>query len=104
QVADGRPGLPDGLALQREDQPEDAVGRRVLRPHVDDDLLVRRPVRVTGDDLVPVLARHVVDAAYCGVIVAGRRGHVRSGHWYDLLSSGGGTLVPRYSTGMPPSG
>src|SRR6201999_1121511 len=62
---------------------------------------------VAGDKLVPVPAGHVVDAALggLGVRVARARGRVRLGaHVYDLLSSGGGTLVPRYSTGMPPSG
>ena len=46
QVADAAAGLGDRLALELEDQPEHAVGRRVLRTHVDDDALldVRRRV------------------------------------------------------------
>ena len=66
---------------------------QVLRAHVDDHLLGVRPVPglLRGpDDLVPVLAGDVVDPAL--------------GHVYDLRSSGGGTVAPRYSTGMPPSG
>ncbi len=40
QVADARAGLGDGLAVQGQDQPEHAVRGRVLRAHVDDDVLV----------------------------------------------------------------
>ena len=97
--------LGDRLPLQGQDQAQHPVGGRVLRAHVDDDLLVLRPVGVARDDLVPVLPGHVVDAPLGGVSVrvARARGRVR-GHAYHLLSSGGGTFVPRYSTGMPPSG
>ena len=35
---------------------------------------------------------------------SGARRRGMAGHAYDLRSSGGGTLVPRYSTGIPPSG
>ena len=40
QVADAAAGLGDRLALELEDQPEHAVGRRVLRAHVDHDVVV----------------------------------------------------------------
>ena len=40
QVADAAAGLGHRLALELEDQPQHAVGRRVLRAHVDDDPLV----------------------------------------------------------------
>ena len=40
QVADAAAGLGDRLAVELEDQPEHAVGRRVLRAHVDDDALL----------------------------------------------------------------
>ena len=64
QVADDRPELGDRLAVQRQDQPEHAVRRRVLRAHVDDQVLVAAAVGgLFGrrDDLVPVLAADVVD-------------------------------------------
>ena len=61
-----------------------------------------------GDDLVPVASRHVVYTALGGIRlgICRTRRRVRGlrHQEYDLLSSGGGTLVPRYSTGMPPSG
>ena len=59
-----------------------------------------------GDDLVPVLAGDVVDAALGGIGVARRTGRVSGASVTssDLRSSGGGILAPRYSTGMPPSG
>ncbi len=107
QVADRRAGVGDRLALKGEDQPEHAVRRRVLRPHVDDDLLVEAALAVLGDDLVPVATSHVVDTALGRIRFRVGRARRRVGigaHEYDLLSSGGGTLVPRYSTGMPPSG
>src|ERR1019366_5472518 len=59
QVADGRAHLGDGLALQRQDQPEHPVGGRVLRAHVDDQPLAALEVLGLvggGDELVPVLA------------------------------------------------
>ena len=73
QVADGRPHLDDGLALQGQDQAEHAVRGRVLRAHVDDDPLAGLEVlRLDGggDDLVPVLAGDRVDAALGGFGVA----------------------------------
>src|SRR5262249_20869520 len=96
QVADHRPDLGHRLAFEREDQPEDAVRRRVLRTHVDNQVLFSVAVgrlANSGDDLVPVLASDVVDATLSF-----------GTHAYDLRSSGGGMVAPRYSTGMPPSG
>ncbi len=40
QVADAAAGLGDRLALELEDETQHAVGRGVLRTHVDDDLVV----------------------------------------------------------------
>src|SRR5215472_15325345 len=106
QVADHRPEFVDRLSVQGQDEPQDTVRRRVLRAHVDDHALVERPVVSLRcrDDLVPVLAADVIDAAL--VVRAVSVGLVisRSGHSYDLRSSGGGIVAPRYSTGIPPSG
>ena len=58
-------------------------------------------------DLVPVPPGDVVDAALgaLGGAVRGRPSRPAClGHVYDLRSSGGGTVAPRYSTGIPPSG
>ena len=55
EVADAAAGLGHRLALELEDQPEHAVGRRVLRTHVDDDPLVGVLAEALGDG-VPVLA------------------------------------------------
>src|SRR5262249_2344387 len=92
QVADDRAQLGDGLPVQGQDQPEHSVRGGMLRPHVDDEPLLGY-LGGGGDDLVPVLAADVVDAA-----LSFRR------HEYDLRSSGGGIVAPRYSTGIPPSG
>ena len=70
QVADDRPDLGHGLAVQGEDQPQHAVGGRVLRAHVDDDAFVAAGLAgLVGrrDDLVPVLPGQVVDAALGGI-------------------------------------
>jgi hypothetical protein len=66
QVADAAAGLGDHLAVELEDEPQDAVGRRVLRAHVDDDALVAA-LRGAGDDAVPVLAGDVEDRALGGL-------------------------------------
>ena len=58
------------LALEVEDEPEDAVRRGVLRPHVDDEALLA--VRV-GEGQVPVAAGDGVDAALGGLPGAGVR-------------------------------
>ena len=63
QVPDDRAQLGDGLAVQRQDQPEHAVRGGVLRPHVDDEPLFAAGFAGGVDDLVPVLAADVVDAA-----------------------------------------
>ena len=123
QVADSRPGLGDGLAVELEDEAEHAVRRRVLRPHVDDDaLLVERGGLV--DEVVPVATGDVehggtLDALVHGgaVGVGGVVGGAGPGRLedrgvlvvgrhqlYALRSSGGGTVPPLYSTGMPPRG
>src|SRR5581483_11386972 len=94
QVADDRAQLGDGLTVQREDQPEHPVGGRVLRAHVDDDVLLARTLGLVGggrDDLVPVRPADVVDASLGGLGVSGV-----SGHSYALRSSGGGIVAPRY--------
>ena len=62
QVADAEPAVGDRLTLELEDQPEHAVGRWVLRPHVDDDPLLAR-LTEPGRELVPVLAGDGVDGA-----------------------------------------
>ena len=74
QVADAAPGLGDRLALDLEDQPQHAVGRGVLRTHVDDDALLDA-LTVVGrqalDDLVPVAAADGEDLALGGLAAAG---------------------------------
>ena len=80
QVADGRPDLGDGLALEGQDQAEHAVGGRVLRSHVDDQPLAGLEVPGLvggGDDLVPVLAGDGVDLALRGFGVGRPGGRVR---------------------------
>ena len=103
--------------------------RRVLRAHVDDDaLLVERGGLV--DEVVPVAAGDVEDGGALdvalvhrgavGVGTVGRVGDivgvglgeledlgllvVGRHQLYALRWSGGGTVPPLYSTGMPPSG
>ena len=76
QVADDRPQLGHGLAVQGQDQPEHAVRGRVLRAHVDHEALVARAVtRLVGggDHLVPVLPADVVDAPLGLVRLGGSR-------------------------------
>jgi len=77
---DGGPHFDDGLPLQGQDQPEHAVGGRVLRSHVDDQPLAALEVPGLvggGDDLVPVLARDGVDLALRGFGVGGSSRCVR---------------------------
>ena len=115
QVADAAAGLLDALPLELEDQPQDAVGGRVLRAHVDHDALVGH-ARVEGDG-VPVAAGdgedpalgRVVAGSLVGGSVSGRledlAGLIRRAHQlYDLRWSGAGMVAPLYSTGIPPSG
>src|SRR5665811_1803882 len=108
QVPDARLGLGDGLAVELDDHAQDAVRGRVLRTHVDDDPLLVQGGRLV-DDGVPVATSGVVDAGAlgvlftshgCGMDVAGLFSH----QLYFLRSSGGGTVAPLYSTGMPPRG
>ena len=73
QVADDRPGLHDGLALEFEDQPQHAVGGRVLRTHVDDDAFVVLELGL-GQQVVPVAAGDGEHPALGGVRAAGPRG------------------------------
>ena len=121
QVADARAGLGHRLAVELEDEAEHAVRRRVLRTHVDDDALLVEGCGLV-DELVPVATGGVedvralgggrvgaggrVDVAGAGAVGAGRaRGACRGAHQlYDLRWSGGGTVAPLYSTGMPPRG
>ena len=70
EVADAAAGLGHRLALELEDQPEHAVGRRVLRAHVDDDAFLDVVVEALGDG-VPVLAGDGEDLALGGVGGAG---------------------------------
>ena len=82
QVADGRPYLGDRLALQRQDQPEHAVGARVLRSHVDDEPLAALKVLGLvgrGENLVPVLPGDRVHAAFGGLGIGRSGGCVRGG-------------------------
>jgi hypothetical protein len=79
QVADDRPGLDDGLALQFEDEPKHTVGRRVLRAHVDDDPFVADRVTRNPGDGVPVSAGDREDLALGGLARAGVVGtHARA--------------------------
>ena len=77
QVADHHPGLGHRLALEVEDQAEDAVGRGVLRAHVDDEAFLAD--RVRAERQVPVAAGDGVDAALGGLpgagVGVGGRGH-----------------------------
>jgi hypothetical protein len=70
QVADAAPGLGHRLTLELEDQPEHAVGRRVLGAHVDDDPLVTL-VGDPGHDGVPVLPGDGEDPAAGGLALRG---------------------------------
>src|SRR5690625_1702300 len=107
QVTGTHPHLVDRFTLDVEDQPQHAVGGGVHRAHVDDDAFFAEAFGFLRDR-GPV-------AAFCGELCPGtrvvRRGlggpHVLSvaGHQlYDLRTSGGGTVAPLYSTGIPPSG
>jgi hypothetical protein len=78
QVADARPQLDHGLALDLEDESEHAMGRRVLRAHIDHDMLVAL-LGDAGDQGIPILAGHVVDPAGFAGAGVGRVG-VRIGH------------------------
>ena len=78
QVADAAAGLGDRLALELEDQPEHAVGRRVLRAHVHDDLVVVLLGDALGDR-VPVLAGDGEDPSLAGLGLRVRRR--RPGRW-----------------------
>jgi hypothetical protein len=98
QVPDDEAALGDRLALELEDEPEHAVGGRVLRTHVHHDPLVVQRVGTT-DDRIPVAAGDGEDLALARFSLGGV-GH----YWYDLLRSGGGISAPLYSTGTPPSG
>ena len=79
QVADAAAGLGDRLALELEDEPEHAVRGRVLRAHVDDDVVVALLGETVGDR-VPVLAGDGEDPAGGGVGVRGV-GVLLSGGW-----------------------
>ncbi len=102
QVADAAAGLGDRLAVDLQDQPQHAVGGRVLRAHVDDDALVVGLADRFGD-LVPVAAGDGEDPAFGGLPLFRLLGG-RVTHEYDLRWSGAGIWAPLYSTGMPPSG
>ncbi len=70
EVADPAAGLLHRLALELEDQAEDAVGAGVLRPHVDDDPLLGLLPELLGDG-VPVLPGDGEDLALSGLGAAG---------------------------------
>ena len=82
QVTDDGAGLFDRLALELEDQPEHAVGRGVLRPHVDDDVLVAADLAHHG---VPVATGDGEDLALGGVaracVVSAHLSLRCPGHW-----------------------
>ena len=109
QVADAAAGLGHRLALELEDQPEHAVGRRVLRAHVDDDRARRRRSARPVDDGVPVLAGDGEDLAlgWSRPSAAAYGSSVRRLSVISCTTSAGpaaGSSPPLYSTGMPPSG
>jgi hypothetical protein len=70
QVADHDARLGHRLALEVEDEPEHAVRRRVLGPHVDDEPLLARDVE-RAERAVPVAAGDRVDGALGGLPRAG---------------------------------
>jgi len=49
QVAHDRDAFDDLLALELQHEPEHAVGRRVLRSHVDDDAFLAEARSLLGD-------------------------------------------------------
>ena len=100
QVADAGPGVGDGLSVDLQHEAEHAVRRRVLRAHVDDDVVAVGQRRV---DRVPVLAGDGEDRAV-GRLRRARVRVVRRRHEYLRRSSGAGIVAPLYSTGMPPRG
>jgi hypothetical protein len=75
QVPDDSARLDDRLALEFEHQPQDAVRRRVLRTHVDDDALLGAGL---VDQCVPVAAGDSEDLALGGLALARV---TRTGHW-----------------------
>jgi len=93
EVAQDRVEVDDLLALDLQDDPEDAVGRRVLWAHVDEHLTVAervelvlalRPGRVGRDrledpDLLVELDPRVVGRRLAMAVAVGRRGgHART--------------------------
>ena len=90
QVSDAGPGLGDVLAVKLEDEAQDAMGRRVLRTHVDNDPLLMEGERLVGD-AVPVAADSVVDVSTLSLLGVGHRGGVdvailSSHHLHDPIS------------------
>ncbi|MGY4645481.1 hypothetical protein ACVW07_003314 [Cellulomonas sp. URHB0016] len=78
QVADARAGLGHRLTVDLEHQPEHAVGRRVLRAHVDDDALLAQPGRLLGD-VRPVAAGRLEAGQPARLPVGDRTGGVGGG-------------------------
>jgi hypothetical protein len=71
QIADAAPSLGHSLAVQLEDEAEDAVGRRVLWPHIDHDVLLASLPKI-ADDLVPVAPAQGVNPAFGRLVRPGR--------------------------------
>ena len=105
QVAGVDAGLADLLAVELEDQTQNAVGRGVNRTQVDDDAL--------GGDGLDLVQDVVPVAALCkdlGNVLDGQVGRAGGrveggGHQFTLLrTSAEAVTAPLNSTGMPPSG
>ena len=95
QISDTATSLGDSLGLDLENEPQHTVCGGVLRSHVHHDALVGGALGGSGDDIVPILARHRES-----LFAIGDTGH----QLYSRRWSGGGMLAPLYSTGIPPSG
>src|SRR5664279_2338116 len=80
----------NGLAVELEDEAQNAVRRGVLRAHVDNDPLLMEG-RCLIDDGVPVATDRVIDVGALGVLGVGCRSYVDvailfSHHMHDPIS------------------
>jgi hypothetical protein len=69
QVADSAAGLSDCFTLDLQDQPQHAMGGRVLRTHVHDDAFTGIPTAGGLDDLLPVLTDDSDDSLSAAVLI-----------------------------------